>query len=326
MRDIRIHNFIMRSWILAFLALLLIFPNIAGASKVSPIYLSISGTDHGQRHKPKHESEHRPTPIRKYRLVAQDLSHDTKAYVVHPDGSLKELPIRHDKTKDTVAFKTPFGEGPMHGIHNTYVVDKKVDDGELIIRVAKWMTIHHNCGWGHEHKYNESRLSSKVLDRIPFEIVAEGLWDGNFHSTVRSGDMLTVKTVKYGKPLKGSKVRITTSKGWTKEVITNDIGEAQFQLIRDYYPEKWIDFNSRQVSSFNVTAEYIADESGEYAGEKYNRIKMVTSLPWRHYPSRTDYSSYSYGLLIATLSLVITGAGVFIYRERRKKPFREVSF
>jgi len=86
------------------------------------------------------------------------------------------------------------------------------------------------------------------------------LWDKYFHSHTRSGDTVRFKILYYGKPVQGAKAWLTTAKRWTKELITDKNGMASFQLIRDYYPERWSDFRNQHKDSFTVTAKYESKE------------------------------------------------------------------
>ena len=173
------------------------FPCYGGSKVMEPIQLSLSPPVSGLEKKGWQESEHRPVRIRRYWLSEAGALRRLEACVLRPDGSVTEADLRKEGVWVSVSFKTPFGDGPMHGVHNVYVMDKRVVEGELIVRVGKWLTIHHNCGWGHKHKYDKERIKAKSLKSIPFEVTCEGLWDGNFHSNVSSGDRLKVKVLSH---------------------------------------------------------------------------------------------------------------------------------
>jgi len=302
----------------------LALPYIASAADIKPLQLSLPPlSDRGRR---PVESEHRPVPMRIYRLNDANLSKDARAFVLHPDGSIEKVPIKKRGRSMSVSFRTPFGDGPMHGVHNLYVVDRRVIDGILNVRVAKWMTIHHNCSWGHDYKYDQERIRPRFLEAVPLEIVGEGLWDGNFHSYTRSGDRILFRVFSYGRPVARARVRLCTARGWCKEKITDSDGRVTFQLIRDYYPEGWSHFKSQHRDRFYITAEYEVKDKGMYSGEPYNGIKMVSTFSWWYSPSRKDYASYLAGFSVGMVALTLTGVFVFIYRERRKRPLKEVVF
>jgi hypothetical protein len=272
------------------------------------------------------ESEHRPQLLRQYHLISSILAQDLKAFVLDPTGNVSEARLASESNGVTVSFKTPFGDGPMHGVHNLYVLDQQVIGNRLVIRTAKWHTIQHNCGWGHAYKHDSERIRAKTLDSIPLEISCGELWDGNFHAQVRSGDLLHFCVRLYGVPLAGARIRLTSGKGWTKQSTTEADGTTSFQLIRDYYPMRWNEFNSRNRERFTVVAEYEVPQTGVFSEKEYDRILYISSIPWIYSPSRDDYTSYLYGLFIGFFVLVAGIGGVYVHRERRRKPYREIAF
>jgi hypothetical protein len=305
---------------------ILMMAPVARTAEVQPLLISLSPPGEDPMKQGRQESEHRPAPFRKYWLNQVDPSPDTTAYVLRPSGTMD--PVGPDLTASgtAVSFQTPMGDGPMHGVHNLYVVDRYLAGSEQIVRTAKWIVIHHNCGWGHDYKYDEGKTEAKSSSGIPLEIVGSGLWDRYLHSHTSSGDLLDFKVLHYGRPVDGAKVVLETAHGWTKELTTGPDGTASFKLVRDYYPQGWQHFNRRHRDRFKVVAEYVEAKSGEYEGAAYESVRHISSLSWTYSPSRSDYSSYSHGLLIGSLSLAITGVGIYAYRERRKRPYREVRF
>jgi hypothetical protein len=271
------------------------------------------------------ESEHRPVPMRTYYFNEHRRWADVQAYVRRPDGSVIE-PEPHLGVNPTLSFPTPLGNGPVHGANNVYVVEQGVDGNNFVVRTAKWITMHHSCGWGHDGKFDQTLIHPQPLAAIPFEIVVDDLWDPNFHAKVTSGNQLRISVLSFGKPVAGARVTLTTDQGWNKKVVTDLDGMASVQLIRDYYPSSWAVFDRTHRGQFLVTARYDADLQGTYAGKPYERISYVATLPWKYSPSERDYSSYSYGLLIGTLTLTVSGVGVYAYRERRKRPYQGIVF
>ena len=273
---------------------------------------------------PALESEHRPQPVRTYYFNKHRRLARLEAFVRRPDGSLIQ-PTLQLGVNPNLSFPTPFGEGPVHGANNVYLVEQGVEDQVLVVRTAQWLTMHHNCGWGHEHKFDAARTQPQALNTIPLEIVIGELWDPNFHAKVTSGQQLTITVLNYGKPLVGAKVRLQTEEKWVKEVVTGKDGTASLQLIRDYYPTKWSDFHRTRRAEFLVTALYEAEEQGMFKDNKYERVRYITTLPWQYSPARADYSSYGLGLMIGLLGLTFSGGGIYFYRERRQKPYQGIS-
>ena len=274
----------------------------------------------------KYEAAMRPTPKRSYILSDRNISDDAQAYLLLPDGSMGKANIVRGKDQVKVEIETGMGDGPSHGANNVYLVDKKVMDGTLYIRTAKWINIHHSCGWGHDYRYDEQRNCPKSLGDIPLDINFERLWSGNLHADIVSGELLKLEALNYGKPAAGTKISVTTEQQWTKRMRTDKEGKASFRLIEDYFADDWAGFKSRNTGAFTVVARYDKDETGEYKGEKYGQVSMVTTFHWKYNPSKEGYMSYSAGLNAGIFTIGIAGLGIFYHRQRRKKPLKEAHF
>ncbi len=272
------------------------------------------------------ESEHRPVPIRRYQLISERAcGNNIQAVVRHPDGKRSDARIEANQ-ENRVSFKTPFGDGPQHGVHTLYVVNTQVVERRLVIRIAKWHTIHHSCGWGHAFKFDPQKIRVPAMETVPLEISCDGLWDRNLHAKLQSGDFLTCRVLQSGNPLPGAEIRLTSGRGWSKTVHTDDGGKAVFQLIRDYYTTDWNSFDRRHRERFTIVAEHAVRQSGLYDGREYDRIVYITSMPWTYSPSRTEYASYSAGLWVGVFSLAMGVGGIYFYRQRRSRPCRSVVF
>lgn len=279
----------------------------------------------GGRPPASYESEHRPVAKRSYHFNHYRRWADMTAYVRRPDGTVIEPQLVLGNTSG-VSFPTTFGDGPVHGANSVYVVEQGVSSEVFTIRTAKWITMHHSCGWGHEKKFDNKMIHPQPLDTIPFEIVMDKMWDPNFHLSVASGDTLKITVLSYGKPVPGARVTLSSEKGWNKQVVTDKDGKATIQMIRDYYPSLWAKFKRTHRGEFLVTAQYNMDQHGSFNGDSYDQVNYVTTLPWMYTPSLKDYASYSYGLGLGVLAMTVSGLGVFVYRERRKKPYKGISF
>ena len=282
------------------------------------------GSGHG-RHA-GHESEHRPKPVRTYWLNSCAIGPAAKVYLSQPEGTSNSIPITRKGHEVSVSFKTPFGDGPFHGANNLYLVDKSVEKETLVLRTAKWLTIHHSCGWGHDHKFNEERLRSQILAEAPLDIVVDNLWDKNFHSTVMSGDTVSLAVFSYGRPAVGAEVTIISDQGWHKDMMTDKDGRASFQMVRDYYPKSWSLFNPKKLGKFKLTATYDTDSSGKMSGKSYSKAHMNSTFSWRYYPAVREYNSYGYGLLVAVSFFIVSGLGIFLYRRKRTKSYQDIKF
>jgi len=271
------------------------------------------------------ESEHRPLPVRTYQIVPEQLLPEARAMMLQADGTPTDLDIETCHT-NVFSVKLPMDDGPLHGPNNIYVIDQQVKDGVLEVRTAKWLTIHHSCGWGHDYRNDPERLRARSLDSAPLDIVVDNLWDGNFHNALHSGDELVIHVFSYGKPVEGATLSITSEKGWTKRTRTDAEGIARVELIRDYYPSAWQLFKRTELGKLAMTAEFTRDGVANYGGEVVGKTHYLTSFSWKYVPASADYNSYSYGLLIGSLGFLGSGVGVFQYRLKRRKPRRKVVF
>lgn len=295
----------------------------ASAEESAPLYFSLEPPQ--KTSAKKFESEHAAVPMRKYWLSDTELKQPA-GFLLQSNKSQGTLQLTKKEMGWTAAFPTPWGDESLHGPNNIYAVEKKIENDALQIRTAKWITIHHNCSWGHNYKYDKERLTPSYMKEIPLEIVPSPLWDGNFHVRTQTSDTLELIIYSYGQPVENAKVTVTTEKKWKKEMKSDREGKVRFQLIRDYYPKSWEHFHKTKNSRLLFTAEYEINEKGKEAGKNYDKIRMTSSLPWRYKPAVADYSSSISGLAVGGISFILTIAGIFFYRERRKKPLKEIRF
>jgi hypothetical protein len=280
----------------------------------------------GKRGNGQGHAEHRAASERTWYLNRHDLHPGAEVVILRPDTCRAEGSLSHGKDGWTFVVDTKPLDGSLDGVFNLYVIDHSLSGGIMTVRAPKANMINHSCGWGHTFKFNQDRLRPKNNRDIPLEIVAENLWDRNFHSKTMSGDKLLVQVLQSGEPAADATVSFTTSSGWTKTVLADEDGKASIQLIRDYYPETWSLFDARKQGTILVTAVVETPEKGVYQEKAYSRTRLVATLPWRYAPRRSEYTSFAYGLGITALFAVTSGAGIYAYRERRKRPVREVTF
>lgn len=271
-----------------------------------------------------YESEHRPTPKRIYFLSDYRRRAQLSAYVRRADGVVFTPELRLGFNPN-VSYTTPFGDGPFHGPNNVYVVEQGVENETLYVRTAQWITMHHSCGWGHDAKFDEKLTTPQAINTIPMEIVVDKMWDGNFHLALQSGDKLGLTILSRGKPVTGAQVVIRSEKGWEIKTVTDDNGKVSVQMIRDYYPPLWQLFKRTHRGEVLITASHSFHQQGIFKDKPFSSIHHQTTLPWMYTPSKRDYTSYSYGLSLVMIGSTLSGLGMFFYRERRKKPYKEIS-
>jgi len=196
---------------------------------------------------------------------------------------------------------------PKNGYYTAYYI-QEIDN---YVRVAKYefKRFDHSS-----EVYNKEMMSAKTIDEIPFDILRLRNNDETFYSRPHNGEEVKFKILKDGNALEGVMVSLQTQFGWKKSVTTDKDGVAKFQLIKDYNP-KWENYNKRFKEKFIVVAEYKDNErdySASYMGE--------------YRPSKDEYQSYAYGLIISILILIVLSAAIFLYRYKIQKPFHEIKF
>ena len=274
-------------------------------------------------------AEHRSVEVRTLFLNVPELSPGAEAFYLRPDGTRVKGDII--SSKGVAALKvdhTPM-DGSQDGIYTVYVVNRSVENGTLNIQTAKMYLINHTCSWGHkfwQEYLHKERQKAKSSQDIPLEIVGENLWNEHVHNNARSGDTIPFTLLNQGRPLEGATLRITSGSGWSRSFKTGKDGVAKVQLIRDYYPVSWSAFKRNQRMTLLATSELDIDQSGSFNGQPYQKIHYSTTFPWRYQLQRDEYSSYTYGMGIVALCTVGTSMGVLFYRERRRRPYREVVF
>jgi len=305
--------------------------SLAREGSVEPLWFSLapSGEKSGSGGRPsgrpasRFESEHRPMALRQYFLNGP--RDNARGFVLHPDLTVSDLALEFGE-KANGSIKLGMADGPHHGANNLYVFDSQVDNGSLVVRNAKWVTIQHSCGWGHGEKFNDTRQISQSLDTIPLEIVVDHIWDTNFHSTVMSGDMINLQVLSYGKSAARARVSIISDKGWRKTVTTDEQGKVSFQMVRDYYPESWSGFHRTHKGMVKFQADYRVDGSGEFEGQSYQSTNYSATFSWRYYPARQEYTSLLIGLLVAVFAMGLTGGGIYYYRQKRWRGMEKLAW
>jgi nitrous oxide reductase accessory protein NosL len=197
---------------------------------------------------------------------------------------------------------------PKSGYYKVYYLLKSSDN----INVAKYEF--KRFDHSNEEIYNKEKMLAKTIKEIPFDILRLRADDETFYSRLHSSEIIKFKVLKDGVAQNGAKVSLETQFGWQKNLLTNKDGIAEFQLIKDYNPP-WDKFNKRFREKFIVVATF----SNEEKNYKASYTALFT-------PARSEYQSYSYGLIITIILLLLFSGGIFLYRYRIQKPFKEVTF
>jgi hypothetical protein len=208
------------------------------------------------------------------------------------------------------------------GFNNAYARREQVSGQTLWVQVAKVEVLKGSCC---EREVAPEQLKAIRDPEQPLELVREHMEKEKLFTRIVSGDTLQFTVLSRGLPLAGVPVTMLTQQGWQKKTVSNERGEVEFTLIRDYFPE-WNDFRRRTKETFVLVAEHEVMEHGIFQGEAYKSVRYQATLSGKYAPSPYDYKSYAYGLGIAVFVLAFGGLGVYLYRRRRVKPFQEVRF
>lgn len=241
---------------------------------------------------------------------------------------------------------------PAEGFYNAYYTERSVADNLLSVNTAKTEALKHNCREG--HKYDRKLVNPNQWSDTPLEIVRLRLPEEDFHTRIQSGNELQFNVLFKGKPVSGALVKLETQKGWIKSTQTDDKGIARFQVIQDNFPKeedeksegKKPDSKDQHAEhggakkdagergehtmppedKFLVTVEYTVPEKGELDGKAYQQALYSITLTGSYSANKKVDESKQLALLYASGGFLTLGVGATLYRRRRIKPFKEVSF
>lgn len=243
---------------------------------------------------------------------------DYELHLFSPTGEKKEI----DYVKGSPCYlKFEMNE---EGYYNAYLNIRSTKGDTLFVKIAKAELLSHSCRNGH-HKKLEARPVNTYPKVSEFEMYRKRHPYEDFHYFTFSGGDETFKTIYLGKPVSGAKVRINTEKGWSKTMLSNEDGEVNTEFIQDYFSE-WKELEHRKIFYYMIEAEYIIKNSVNYKGKDYSYIHYTLTMSDGYRPSKTMYSSMVWGLIVFVITLVVSIGGIFIYKERRKKPYKEITF
>lgn len=322
------------SWFFFGLFITALLP-ISHAEANSPLWLSDSsphaGHGNGMRHAHGGQVEIRRGVYYKHLWLRLGDPPLNDGYVVGANNNPSALVLdtqgkmsRHELTRDDqhgmYHLEVPM---PEEGFYNAYVQHQWAENDLREVMIAKAEFLKHSCREGHDDI--KSKMPPNATEGIPLELIRERLSGEDFHTMQGFGDTITFDLRYKGEPLSNAEVTMITQHGWRNTVRTDDEGRARFMLIRDYYPP-WHEFNRRHAQSYLVKASHTVDEGGELEGASYSQTNYTTSYTGNYYPSSRDYASYAYGLSFGLFAFTLSGAGIYLYRRRRRQPFREVQF
>lgn len=245
---------------------------------------------------------------------------DINANLYLLNANLKTSNIKQSKDKGCKSIKFKM---PNNGYYNLFYIDKIVDNDTLYISTAKYEYLRFNHS--SDAIYDEKKMSAHSIKEIPFDILRLREKDETFYHRLYSGNKIRIQAILNSIPIEGANLTLTTLSGWSKTISTGEDGIATFTLLDDYFP-KWSNFDKRHKSKFIITASYSQYKKGKINNNIYTNIKYTTTYPSFYYPGIDGYKSYAYGLTIGIITFILSGFIVYWYRQRRQKPFQEVSF
>lgn len=210
------------------------------------------------------------------------------------------------------------------GFYNAYLARESLADGVKRVQLAKAELLKGSCCMK-TGDVDPAQMMAISDPGLPLEIVREHEPDEKLFTRITSGDKIKFTVNRQGKPTAGVAVTMLTQQGWQKKAVSNADGQVEFTMIRDYFPA-WSDFKRRTKETFLVVAEVEEVASGTYDGRPYAKVAYQATLSGRYAPSPYDYKSYAWGLGISVFVLAFGGLGVYLYRRRRLRPFKEVRF
>lgn len=155
---------------------------------------------------------------------------------------------------------------PDEGYYNAYYSERSVENGVLKVDAAKAEILKHNCRLG--HNYDRALVNPNRWQDAPLDIVRLRLPDEDFHTRIRSGNLLKFLVLHQGRPAAGAKVRLETQKGWINVTRTDAEGVASFQVIQDNFPVEEDDSARFVAKPGEKEAAGAEKPAGKRAGKK----------------------------------------------------------
>jgi hypothetical protein len=254
-----------------------------------------------------------------------------RAPYVNADGVSADINLLDAKGNRSQITQTP-ANGLAHakceftelGFYNAYLSRESVLNGIKRVQLAKAEMLKGSCCMKSGEIAPEQ--TKAISDpNLPLEIVREHEPDEKLFTRITSGDKIKLTVNRQGKPAAGVAITMLTQQGWQKKAISDADGQVEFTMIRDYFPA-WSDFKRRTKETFLVVADVEETAAGTHEGQPFAKVAYQATLSGRYAPSPYDYKSYAWGLGIAVFVLAFGGLGVYLYRRRRLRPFKEVRF
>lgn len=215
-------------------------------------------------------------------------------------------------------------KGLGEGFYNVYFLGNRISGETLEVTTIQTELMNHSCRNGHDHV-------SKNLgpyfggDNIPLEIIRSRVQWEDYHTFIKSGDVIEYQLLSYGKPAPNVKVTLSTHQGWQKSKLSDADGKVSFEFIGEYFG-KDKEFHSRDIYHYLLVAEYSIADTGTFLGQTFERVDYQTSVSEKYRAATEIYTSTVWGLLTMLITMVVIGLGVFVYRRKTSRDYREIVF
>jgi Ca2+/Na+ antiporter len=251
-------------------------------------------------------------PSKTFWLVTKDLKRpkcvkniEGSFYATNTEGKVIQTNINTKKACTSISIKVP-----KSGYYTLYYIQ---DTNSDFINTTKYE--YKKINHGGDEVFNKEKIKPAILKETGFDIIRlRNDNEDSFFYSLQAGDILRFRILRDKKPVEGAKVTLETELGWQKSVRSDKKGIVKIGLIQDYNPN-WKKFNKRFREKFIVTVNY---------KDKNEEFKASYTGVFR--PSRETYQSYAYGFIIFLILIALLSIGIFIYRYKVQKPFKEVTF
>ena len=276
------------------------------------------------------KTSYKPSSTKYVHWIRQGASVDKAPYICLPDSmeydlvmmspERKKAPVKY--VKDSVCYITFHLD--EEGYYNAYLITKQGLGDTLQVNIAKAELLSHSCRNGH-HKKLEARPVQFYPEITDFEIIRQRKPHETYHFFISSGDEVKYTALYKGHPLTGAQMSLHTQKGWSKTGLTDKEGNFKVQFIQDYFTD-WKELDKRKIYFYLVTADYTIKQDVRYKGKDYQYIHYTTTMSDGYRPSRIMYASMVWALVVFLVTLIISILVIYIYKERRSKPYKEINF
>lgn len=170
-----------------------------------------------------------------------------------------------------------------------------------------------------------SHYDKPPLKELDFEVVMlKPIRKHQINCCLWSGDIARFKIYYKGVLADKIPLKVFTQTGWNSFVQPGKDGVVSFEIPRTTY--KKASDSKRTSEKMIVEANYTVDESGEYLGKEYSKVKYSMTMPLTFSSSPLEYSSQLSGFYVVIGVMLVFAFGAYYYRKRKQKFYKEIWF